>query len=115
MPESQPLIRECFVGASRETAMQAARGPLLAKYESYASWGEAGSTSGGTSLAEGFDDFMANRFIVADEAEATDEFARYRDDFGVDHMILRMQWPGLPQSDVIECIERVGRIAARLG
>ncbi len=114
MPESQPLIRECFVGATREAAMRVARGPLLAKYESYASWGETGSTGSETSLADGFDDFMANRFIVADEAEAADAFAEYRDRFGVDHMILRIQWPGLPQSDVIECIRRVGRIAARL-
>jgi len=114
MPESQPLIRECFVGATHDAAMRAARDPLLAKYESYASWGETGSTSSDTSLAAGFDDFMANRFIVADEAETADQFARYRDAFGIDHMILRIQWPGLPQSDVIGCIERLGRIAARL-
>jgi alkanesulfonate monooxygenase SsuD/methylene tetrahydromethanopterin reductase-like flavin-dependent oxidoreductase (luciferase family) len=114
MPDEQPLIRECFVGGTRDAAMAVARGPLLAKYESYASWGETGSTGSDTSLAAGFDDFMAYRFIVADEAEAADEFARYRDAFGIDHMILRIQWPGLPQSDVIDCIERIGRIAARM-
>lgn len=115
MPEGQPIIRECYVGATREAALRTARGPLLAKYESYASWGETGSTSSDTSLADGFDDFMANRFIVADEAEAADEFARYGEVFGVEHMILRIQWPGLPQSDVIDCIERLGRIIARMG
>ena len=114
LPEGQPLIRECFVGATREAALRTARGPLLKKYQSYASWGEDGSAGGG-SLADGFDDFMANRFIVADEAEAADEFTRYGKQFGVEHMILRMQWPGLPQSDVIDCIERIGRIAARMG
>jgi alkanesulfonate monooxygenase SsuD/methylene tetrahydromethanopterin reductase-like flavin-dependent oxidoreductase (luciferase family) len=106
------LIRECFVGATRKAALRTARGPLLAKYQSYASWGEDGSA--GASLADGFDEFMANRFIVADEAEAADQFARYGEQFGVEHMILRLQWPGLPQSDVIDCIERIGKIVARM-
>ncbi|PPR26443.1 MAG: Phthiodiolone/phenolphthiodiolone dimycocerosates ketoreductase [Alphaproteobacteria bacterium MarineAlpha10_Bin3] len=112
LPEGQPLIRECFVGATRKAALRTARGPLLAKYQSYASWGEDGSA--GASLADGFDEFMANRFIVADEAEAADQFARYGEQFGVEHMILRLQWPGLPQSDVIDCIERIGKIVARM-
>ncbi|MBL4720228.1 MAG: LLM class flavin-dependent oxidoreductase [Alphaproteobacteria bacterium] len=113
-PKGQPLIRECFIGATRDAAMSAARGPLLAKIESYASWGETGSTGSDTSLADGFDDFMANRFIVADEAEALDEFTRYKEQFGIEHMILRIQWPGLAQSDVIDCIKRLGNVVARL-
>jgi alkanesulfonate monooxygenase SsuD/methylene tetrahydromethanopterin reductase-like flavin-dependent oxidoreductase (luciferase family) len=115
LPEGQPLIRECFVGATRDAALRIARGPLLGKYQSYASWGEDGSTGSTASLADGFDDFMANRFIVADAAQAADEFARYGEQFGVAHMILRLQWPGLPQADVIECIKRIGKIIARMG
>ena len=115
LPESQPLTRECFVGATREAAMRAARGPLLAKYESYASWGENSTASSDRNLADGFDDFMASRFIVADEAQAAVEFTRYSEQLGIDHMILRVQWPGLAQSDVIDCIERIGKIAARIG
>jgi alkanesulfonate monooxygenase SsuD/methylene tetrahydromethanopterin reductase-like flavin-dependent oxidoreductase (luciferase family) len=114
MPASQPLIRECFVGNSRQAAMSVARGPLLAKYESYASWGETGSTGSKKSLADGFDDFMADRFIIADEEAAADEFERYRERFGIDHLILRVQWPGLPQSEAIDCINRLGRIIARI-
>ncbi len=114
MPESQPLFRECFVGATRQAALQACRGPLLGKYESYASWGEAGSAGAGASLAERFDDFMADRFIIGDEAEVADGLARYGEGLGIDHMILRLQWPGLAQSAVIDAIERLGRVAARL-
>lgn len=112
-PESQPLIRECAVGATRQAALEVARGPLLYKYESYASWGQMDSSRGG--LAEQFDEFMAARFLVGDEAEVADALARHRDQLGIDHMILRLQWPGLPQAPVIEAIERLGRIAARLG
>ncbi len=112
-PDCQPMIRECFVGATREAALRTARGPLLGKYQSYASWGEDGSAGG--NLADNFDEFMTDRFIVADEAEAADEFQRYGERLGADHMILRVQWPGLAQADVIGCIERIGKIVVRLG
>lgn len=115
MPDTFPLMRECFVGPTHEAAMAVCRGPMLHKYEFYASWGETGSGGSSVSLEESFDAFMANRFIVGDEAEVADEFARYRDALGVDHMILRLQCPGVSQADVIDAIERIGRISARLG
>jgi alkanesulfonate monooxygenase SsuD/methylene tetrahydromethanopterin reductase-like flavin-dependent oxidoreductase (luciferase family) len=34
-----PIIRECFVGRDAAHAREASRGPLLAKYRAYASWG----------------------------------------------------------------------------
>ncbi len=111
--EAQPLIRECAVGATAEAAMATARGPLLYKYESYASWGQADSA--GTSLADEFDSFVTDRFVIGDEAQVADELARYRDALGVDHMILRLQWPGLEQAAAIDAIERVGRVAVKLG
>ena len=110
---AQPLIRECAIGATRAQALAVARGPLLYKYESYASWGQLDSAGSG-GLKDIFDDFMAARFIVGDEAEVADALARHRDALGVDHMILRLQWPGLPQAEVMDAIQRLGRVVARL-
>lgn len=111
-PVEQPLTRECCIGATREQALAAARGPLLLKYEAYASWGQADAAAG--NLRERFDDFMTDRFIVGDEAEVADEIARYRDLLGVDHLVLRLQWPGLDQATTLDAISRVGKVAARL-
>jgi hypothetical protein len=41
-----------------------------------------------------------------------EEVARYREALGVDHFIMRLQWPGLPQERVLGSIERLGRILA---
>ena len=112
-PADMPVIRECCIGATREAALAVSGGPLLAKYQSYAGWGVDGAGDGGD-LAATFDDFMADRFLVGDEAEVADEMARYRDGFGVNHVIVRLQWPGLSQAAVLEAIERVGRAAVRL-
>ena len=93
----------------------AAAGPyLLAKYEAYASWGQH-SASQGPSLADRFDEFCANRFIIGDEAEVADEIARYREEFGVDHFLARVQWPGFGQAGVLDAIERLGRVSSKLG
>jgi alkanesulfonate monooxygenase SsuD/methylene tetrahydromethanopterin reductase-like flavin-dependent oxidoreductase (luciferase family) len=110
----QPVIREVVIGETREAAMAAAGPYLLAKYESYASWGQT-AASEGPSLADRFDEFCANRFIIGDEAEVADEIARYRDDFGADHFLARLQWPGFGQKGVLDGIERLGRVAAKLG
>jgi len=113
-PHGQPLIREVAIGPTREAAMAAARPYLLAKYESYASWGQH-SASQGPSLADRFDEFCADRFIIGDEAEVADEIARYREEFGVDHFLARVQWPGFGQEGVLDAIERLGRVSAKLG
>ena len=112
-PHGQPLIREVVIGATREAAMAAAGPHLLAKYESYASWGQTAASEG--SLADRFDEFCAKRFIIGDEAEVEDEMARYRDEMGVDHVLVRLQWPGFEQKGVVDAVERIGRVAARLG
>ena len=38
--KGQPLIRELATGRTKQEAFEVARKPLLAKYESYATWGQ---------------------------------------------------------------------------
>jgi hypothetical protein len=35
--------------------------------------------------------------IIGDKVSVKEEIARYREILGVDHFIMRCQWPGLPQ------------------
>jgi len=97
---------ECHVGATRESAIAEAGGPLMAKYARYASFGYAGG--GDTD----FDSFSAGRFFVGDEPFVRDMIQRYRDDLGADRFRFRMRWPGLGQKEVLKSIERLGRVAA---
>ena len=53
-----------------------------------------------------------DRFIIGDKASVKEEIARYCELLGVDHFIMRCQWPGLPQSRVLESIRRLGEIFA---
>ena len=59
-----PIMRECFVGRDMEHARAVSRGPLLYKYEAYASWGHNDTRGGG--VAEDFDAYGADRFLIGD-------------------------------------------------
>ena len=107
-PIEYPITVECYVGARQATAHEECRGPLEYKYSAYAAWGLEDRTS------SSFEDFARNRFIIGDKVSVKEEIARYRDLLGVDHFIMRCQWPGLPQEQVLGSIQRLGEIFAAL-
>jgi alkanesulfonate monooxygenase SsuD/methylene tetrahydromethanopterin reductase-like flavin-dependent oxidoreductase (luciferase family) len=107
-PREFPITVECYVGARHATAHEECRGPLEYKYNAYAAWGLEDRTS------DSFEDFARDRFIIGDKVSVKEEIARYRDLLGVDHFIMRCQWPGLPQERVLGSIRRLGDIFAVL-
>jgi alkanesulfonate monooxygenase SsuD/methylene tetrahydromethanopterin reductase-like flavin-dependent oxidoreductase (luciferase family) len=108
---SCPLIRECFVGRDATHARDTSRGPLLSKYQAYASWGQGAKRD----VNATFDDFARDRFLIGDVEQVKDGILRYAESARTDHILLRMQWPGLEHREALESIERVGRIIATLG
>ena len=53
-----------------------------------------------------------DRFIIGDKESVKEEIARYRELLGVDHFVMRCQWPGLPQEQALSSIQRLGEIFA---
>jgi alkanesulfonate monooxygenase SsuD/methylene tetrahydromethanopterin reductase-like flavin-dependent oxidoreductase (luciferase family) len=107
---SCPLIRECFVGRDAAHAAATSRGPLLFKYRAYASWGQ--SETAARDFAEVFDDFARGRFLIGEAEQVKDEILHYAEIARTDHILLRVQWPGLTHRDALGNIERIGRIIA---
>ena len=103
-----PITVECYVGENQATAHEECRGPLEFKYNAYAAWGLEDRTS------SSFEDFARDRFIIGDKAAVAEEIARYRETLGVDHFIMRCQWPGLPVERTLASIRRLGEIFAGL-
>jgi alkanesulfonate monooxygenase SsuD/methylene tetrahydromethanopterin reductase-like flavin-dependent oxidoreductase (luciferase family) len=64
----------------------------------------------GTTLEE----FAKERFIIGDKESVKDEILKYKERLGVDHFIMRSQWPGLAQDKTIASIKRLGEIFATL-
>ncbi|WP_428486124.1 LLM class flavin-dependent oxidoreductase [Rhodopila sp.] len=108
-PLEFPIARECYVGSSFKTALAECKAALEYKYAAYAVWGM-------TSPLEGiaFEDFARDRFIIGDVESVKDEVLRYKELLGVDHFIMRCQWPGLDQEKTLGSIRRLGKIFAEL-
>jgi alkanesulfonate monooxygenase SsuD/methylene tetrahydromethanopterin reductase-like flavin-dependent oxidoreductase (luciferase family) len=109
-----PIIRECHVGSGSGKALDEVREPLFFKYEAYARWGSGTSFIPADRIRQDFDKFAAEHFIIGSESEVVEEIERYRDETGVDHLMLRVQWPGLDQATTLRTLERLGRVVQRL-
>ncbi|HVC53180.1 MAG TPA: LLM class flavin-dependent oxidoreductase [Stellaceae bacterium] len=105
-PVEFPITVECYVGERHATAHEECREPLEYKYSAYAAWGMEDRT------AVPFAEFARDRFIIGDKVSVKEEIARYREALGVDHFIMRCQWPGLPQERALGSIRRLGEIFA---
>ena len=105
-PIEYPITVECYVGERHATAHEECREPLEFKYNAYAAWGMEDRTS------SSFEDFARDRFIIGDKVSVKEEIARYREILGVDHFIMRCQWPGLAQERTLASIKRLGEIFA---
>jgi alkanesulfonate monooxygenase SsuD/methylene tetrahydromethanopterin reductase-like flavin-dependent oxidoreductase (luciferase family) len=110
-----PIIRECHVGGGPGKALDEVREPLSFKYEAYASWGEATGFVPADRIRADFDSFAAKRFLIGSTSEVAEQIARYGEHTGTDHILLRVQWPGLEQKTVVRTLERLGRVVEQLG
>lgn len=106
-PIDYPITIECYVGENNATAHEECREPLEYKYNAYASWGLQDRVTQTT-----FPEFARDRFIIGDKVKVKEEIARYRELLGVDHFIMRCQWPGLPVEKTLGTIKRLGEIFA---
>ena len=109
-----PIIRECHVGSGSGNALDEVREPLSFKYEAYASWGGASGFVPAERIRANFDTFAADRFIIGSESQVVDLIGRYGERTGTDHMLLRVQWPGLEQKTAVRTLERLGRVVEKL-
>ncbi|HEU4367243.1 MAG TPA: LLM class flavin-dependent oxidoreductase [Methylomirabilota bacterium] len=103
-----PLIRECCV-APTAAAARAAGGPFLdEKYGAYRSWAQDQALPADDRWSPQFEELARDRFLLGDPAAIAEEIARYRERLGVTALIVRVQWPGMAQADVLRSIRLLG-------
>jgi len=108
-PAEAPIFRECSVARTREAAFATAEPYLLQKYKAYADWGLDKPMPKEERLQGSYDDLVRDRFVMGTPDDCRADLARYRDRLGVNHFLLRVQWPGLPQKVALDQIELLGQ------
>jgi alkanesulfonate monooxygenase SsuD/methylene tetrahydromethanopterin reductase-like flavin-dependent oxidoreductase (luciferase family) len=111
-PGEVPITRECYIGPDRQQAVEECRAALEYKYRAYSSWGLDKLSEGAASFNIPFEDFIKDRFIIGDKDYVKDEIQRYNELLGVNHFIMRVQWPGLQHANVLRTISTLGEIFA---
>ncbi|RBI60461.1 LLM class flavin-dependent oxidoreductase [halophilic archaeon] len=98
------LMRDCFVADSVEEARETIEPYLLNLYKLYARWGQ---TYMDEHEVEVDYDELAEKFVIGSPEECVDQLRAY-EELGVDHVLVRCQFPGQPQEPTLECLERFG-------
>lgn len=108
MPEHLPLRREVYVAEDRISAIREAAPWLFPKYQVYADWGQDKALPTGDDFDGDFDELIKDRFILGSPEDCIAEIDRCRDRLGMTELIVRVQWPGMPQKQAMKNIERIG-------
>lgn len=98
------LMRDCFVADSVTDARETIEPYLLQLYEWYARWGQTYMDDHEVSVDY---DELREKCVIGSPTECVEQLRVY-EDLGVDHLILRCQFPGQPQAPTLRCLERLG-------
>jgi alkanesulfonate monooxygenase SsuD/methylene tetrahydromethanopterin reductase-like flavin-dependent oxidoreductase (luciferase family) len=109
LPKALPMMRELYIAEDRETAYVESEPYLAPKYQAYASWGQDKALPGDESFNIPYQELSRDRFLLGSPDEVTHEIRRYEEELDANYLIFRMQWPGMPQEQVLRQIELLGR------
>ena len=100
-PKELPCAKEIFCAKDRKTALEMA-GPFLAgKYADYAKWGQDKAMPGKDSFTQPFEELLDDRFILGSPEECYEQLRPYWEELGVNHLVFRTQWAGMPLSSAL--------------
>jgi alkanesulfonate monooxygenase SsuD/methylene tetrahydromethanopterin reductase-like flavin-dependent oxidoreductase (luciferase family) len=103
-PDELPMLREACIAPDEEEALAVARPYLAPKYEAYVEWGQSDVLPPTDTLRRDWDELRAGRFIVGAPETAAEQI-RALAELGVTELVLRVQWPGMPQRDALRTLE----------
>ncbi len=108
-PKELPIIKEVFCAKDRRTALELA-GPYLAgKYKDYAKWGQDDAMPEDESFDKEFEELLEGRFILGSPDECYEQLKPYWEEMGVNHIVFRTHWAGMPVQSAISSIKLIGQ------
>jgi alkanesulfonate monooxygenase SsuD/methylene tetrahydromethanopterin reductase-like flavin-dependent oxidoreductase (luciferase family) len=104
-PKEFPARREVFVARSRDQAMRLCAPFLAEKYRAYHQWGQGKvMPEGDNNLDLDFDDLVRDRFLLGSPDEVAEQMINLHRRTGINHLIMSVQWPGMPQNMVLDVL-----------
>ncbi len=109
LPDGMVIMREFYCARTHEEALEKAKRGFAKKYEVYAQHGLHGTDGELAKKVTGsLETLMDDTFLVGTPDECIEQIAAYRK-MGFTDISIRLFYPGMPQSEVLEHIDLVGR------
>ena len=99
--------REMFIAGTREEAIRIARPHVEWLYRDRAALGHDRELPQADRIDVSFEQVLDGRFIIGSPEECVAEVKKYQE-LGVEELILRCQWPGMPNEDSSRAVELFG-------
>jgi alkanesulfonate monooxygenase SsuD/methylene tetrahydromethanopterin reductase-like flavin-dependent oxidoreductase (luciferase family) len=106
-PRELPIVKEVYCAKDRATALEMAGPYLLQKYRDYARWGQDKVMPDDTDFSRPLHELMEGRFILGSPEDCYDGLKPYWTEFGVNHIIIRTHWIGMPLSTALASMRLV--------
>ena len=100
---------EAYVAENRQRAFDESAPYIAAKYRSYYAWGMGQNVPGESGAELSIDDLVRDRFVIGTPDDAIRECRKRRDELGFTHLIVRFNFPGMSQANVVKSIRLFGR------
>jgi alkanesulfonate monooxygenase SsuD/methylene tetrahydromethanopterin reductase-like flavin-dependent oxidoreductase (luciferase family) len=96
-----------FVAETRQKAIDIMRPHVEWMYRDRAALGHSQELPEADRIDVPFDRILEGRFILGSPEECIEEIEKYRE-LGIDELVLRCQWPGMPNKDSLRALELFG-------
>ncbi len=100
--------REMFIAETRKKAIEIARPHVEWLYQDRAASGHSQELPAADRIDVPFEQVLEGRFIIGSPDECDKEIQKYQE-LGVQELILRCQWPGMPNQDSSRAVELFGQ------
>ena len=110
-PGERPLTREVIIADSNAQALELAEKYLLINYrdEYGGGWQHPLIGSQDAAPVDQLEALARDRFIIGDPERCIQAIQRFVDAFGMDHLICRLYFPGMPHEHILHELELLGR------
>ena len=98
------LMRDCYVADSVEAARETIEPHLLELYRLYARWGQTYMDEHEVEIDY---EELDEKFVIGSPEACIDDLRTY-EDLGVDHVLIRCQFPGQSHESAVQCLTRFG-------
>jgi alkanesulfonate monooxygenase SsuD/methylene tetrahydromethanopterin reductase-like flavin-dependent oxidoreductase (luciferase family) len=108
------VLQEVYIGENDSAAIADVREALAAKYAAYREWGQDSVLPESQSFDREFDQLRRGRFILGGPESCREQLAALISRVAPANILLRPQWPGLPQERVMASLRRLSDVIGEL-